>query len=70
MLHFRQCAPPPTGVRPQASHGLDKSTTSTTIKVYSTHAIHKESVETTLRNRGDVDKSEKKVEFQIGCSSF
>jgi hypothetical protein len=25
MLHFRQCAPPPTGVLPQASQGLDKS---------------------------------------------
>jgi len=25
MLHFIQCAPPPTGVLPQASQGLDKS---------------------------------------------
>jgi hypothetical protein len=29
MLHFRQCTPPPTGVLPQASQGIDKSTIET-----------------------------------------
>ena len=54
MLHFRQCAPPPTGVLPQASQGLDKSI----IQVPSRHLVQKGSVETATRSSRDPNESE------------